>query len=71
MVLVASFVKNIKKVIDFNGKINLWCTSGYRIMKLSKNEEPKNNEVHKADQELELQQTSPTQPDWPTTQIKE
>ena len=70
MVLVASFVKNIK-VTNSNGKINLWCTSDYRIMKLSKIKECKDNEVHKTAQELELQQTSQSQSDWPTTQIKE
>ena len=49
----------------------MWCTSDYRIMKLSKIKEHKDNEVHKASQEFELQKTSQSQPDWPTTQIKE
>ncbi|CAM4973028.1 unnamed protein product [Rotaria socialis] len=35
------------KITNSNGKINLWCTAGYQIMKLSKIKEHNNNEVHK------------------------
>ncbi|CAF3622278.1 unnamed protein product [Rotaria socialis] len=36
-----------RKITNSNGKINLWCTAGYQIMKLSKIKEHNNNEVHK------------------------
>ncbi|CAF0838331.1 unnamed protein product [Rotaria sordida] len=60
-----------QKTLNSNGKINLWCTTGYKIMKLSKIKEHKDNEVHKQAQELELQTASHSQPTWTTTQIKE
>ncbi|CAF0982909.1 unnamed protein product [Rotaria sp. Silwood1] len=60
-----------QKRTNSNGKINLWCTSGYQIMKLSKIMEHKDNEVHKQAQQLELQSASHSQPSWITTQMKE
>ncbi|CAF4473165.1 unnamed protein product [Rotaria socialis] len=60
-----------QKTFNSNGKMNLWCTIGYKIIKLSKIKEDKENEVHKQAQELELQTASHAQPTWITTQIKE
>ena len=59
------------KRINSNGKVNLWCTSSYQILKLSKIKEHKENEVHKEAQQLELQRASQCQPVQTTTQIKE
>ncbi|CAF1376387.1 unnamed protein product [Adineta ricciae] len=59
------------RTINSNGKPNLWSTSGYEIMKISKIREHHQNEVHKIAQNLELQTTSRSQPSWSETQIKE
>ena len=49
--------------------MNLWSTTGYQILKLSKIREHKENEVHQQAQRLELQNASQSQPNWITKQI--
>ncbi|CAF3395302.1 unnamed protein product [Rotaria socialis] len=40
------------KITNSNGKINLWCTAGYQIMKLSKIKEHNNNESTRSFEKL-------------------
>ncbi|CAF3493434.1 unnamed protein product [Rotaria socialis] len=41
-----------RKITNSNGKINLWCTAGYQIMKLSKIKEHNNNESTRSFEKL-------------------
>lgn len=59
------------KRLNSNGKLNLWCTSSYQTLKLSKIRNHKESEVHKKAQQLEIETVLKSQPDWKTTQIKE
>jgi hypothetical protein len=59
------------KTTNSNGKTNLWATSGYELMKVSKVKEHHHNEAHKIAQNHELQTASRSQPTWLETQIKE
>ncbi|CAF4854280.1 unnamed protein product, partial [Rotaria sp. Silwood1] len=59
------------KTKNSNGQENLWCTIGYKTLKIDKIKQHQQSETHKNAQALELQVSSKLQPGWVGTQSKQ
>ena len=69
--LYCKFCEKYQRTLATNGRTNSWCTSGYRVLKISKIKEHAASSAHQEAQQLELKTSSNSQPNWLVTQNKE